>query len=112
MNKWLKTLAIGDYKMSFGQGLVVSNEFSPGRSSMVVQAERRISGFHRHFSTNEHDYFRGIASTLSLKLLDISLFYSYRKLDGGVNNYEVSLFKTDGLHRLERDREKRHTVPM
>ncbi len=112
MNKWLKTLAIGDYKISFGQGLVVSNEFSPGRSSMVVQAERRTNGFRRHFSTNEYDYFRGIASTLSLKLLDISLFYSYRKLDGGVNNYEVSSFKTDGLHRLERDREKRHTIPM
>ena len=112
MNKWLKTLAVGDYKISFGQGLVVSNEFSPGRSSMVVQAERRTNGFRRHFSTNEYDYFRGIASTLSLKQLDISLFYSYRKLDGGVNNYEVSSFKTDGLHRLERDWEKRHTIPM
>ena len=29
MNKWLKSLAIGDYKISFGQGLVISNDFSP-----------------------------------------------------------------------------------
>lgn len=112
MNKWLKSLAIGDYKVSFGQGLVVSSDFSPGRSSIVAQAERRTNGFRRHFSTNENDYFRGLASTLSLKSFDISLFYSFRKLDAGVNNYEVSSFKTDGLHRLERDREKLRTVSM
>ena len=45
MNKWLKTLAIGDYKVSFGQGLVISNDFTPGRSSIVAQAERRSNGF-------------------------------------------------------------------
>lgn len=112
MNKWLKTLAIGDYKVSFGQGLVISNDFTPGRSSIVAQAERRSNGFRRHFSTNENDYFRGVASTLVLKQIYISLLYSYRKLDAGVDNYEVSTFKTDGLHRLERDCEKKHTVPM
>ena len=98
MNKWLKTLAIGDYKVSFGQGLVISNDFTPGRSSIVAQAERRSNGFRRHFSTNENDYFRGVASTLVLKQVYISLLYSYRKLDAGVDNYEVSTFKTDGLH--------------
>lgn len=112
MNKWLKSLAIGDYKVSFGQGLVISNDFTPGRSSIVAQAERRTNGFRRHFSTNENDYFRGMASTVALKQFYISLFYSYRKLDAGVDNNEVSSFKTDGLHRLERDWEKKHTIPM
>lgn len=112
MNKWLKTVAIGDYKISFGQGLVISNDFTPGRSAIVAQAERRTYGFRRHFSTNENDYFRGAASTVGLKQFYISLFYSYRKLDAGVDNYLVSLFKTDGLHRLERDWEKKHTIPM
>lgn len=112
MNKWLKSLAIGDYKISFGQGLVISNDFSPSRNSMVTQAERRTNGFRRHYSTNENDFFRGIASTVSLKSLDISFFYSYRKLDGNVKEKQISSFKTDGLHRLERDREKRYVVPM
>lgn len=112
MNTWLKSLAIGDYKMSFGQGLVVSNDFTSGRSSIVAQAERRTNGFRRHFSTNEQDFFRGMASTIAIKELYVSLFYSYRKLDAGVDNYEVSSFKTDGLHRLERDRKKMRTLPM
>ncbi|WP_075559653.1 helix-hairpin-helix domain-containing protein [Parabacteroides timonensis] len=112
INKWLKSFAVGDYKVSFGQGLVINSDFSPGRSSIVTQAERRTNGFRRHFSTNENDYFRGVASTVSIKDLDISFFYSFRKLDAGVDNYEVSSFKTDGLHRLERDWNKKHTVPM
>lgn len=112
INKWLKSFAVGDYKVSFGQGLIISSDFSPGRSSIVAQAERRTNGFRRHFSTNENDYFRGVASTVSIKDLDISFFYSFRKLDAGVDNYEVSSFKTDGLHRLERDWNKKHTVPM
>ena len=34
----LKTLVLGDYKVSFGQGLVISNDFSPSRSALVAQA--------------------------------------------------------------------------
>lgn len=112
VNKVLKTLAVGDYKVSFGQGLVISSDFSPSRSALVPQAERRNNGFRRHFSTNENDFFRGTATTLSIKKFDISLFYSYRKLDAGVDSNRISSFKTDGLHRLIRDREKIHTVPM
>ena len=104
MNKWLKSLAIGDYKISFGQGLVISNDFSPGRNTLVSQAERRTNGFRRHFSTDESNFFRGTAATANWKKFDISLFYSYRKLDGSVDSTIVTSFKTDGLHRLVRDR--------
>lgn len=112
MNKVLKSLAIGDYKVSFGQGLVISHDFTPGRSALVVQAERRSNGFRRHFSTNEHDFLRGTALTISIKKFDINMFYSYRKLDAGVDSNRISSFKTDGLHRLIRDREKMRTVAM
>lgn len=112
MNKWLKSCAVGDYKVSFGQGLVISNDFSPSRNVLVSQAERRTNGFRRHFSSNENDYFRGVAATVNWKKLDISMFYSYRKLDGNVDSTVVTSFKTDGLHRLVRDREKMRRVSM
>ncbi len=112
VNKWLRSLAVGDYKISFGQGLVVSGDFTLGRNEMAAQAERRTNGFRRHYSTDEQDYFRGLASTIALKRFEISLFYSYRKLDASVDSIEVSSFKTDGLHRLKRDWDKRRIVPM
>ncbi len=108
----LKSLAIGDYKISFGQGLVISNDFSLGRSALVTQVERRSNGFRRHFSTNEHDFFRGAAITLQFNDIESSLFYSYRKMDAKVDSFIFTSLKTDGLHRLQRDWEKRKTVPM
>lgn len=106
----LKSLVLGDYKVSFGQGLVISNDFSPSRSSQVLQTKRRTNGFRRHFSTNETDFFRGAASTISLKKVDISFFYSFRKLDATADSSLITSFKTDGLHRLPRESDKKGTV--
>ena len=110
VNKWLKSLAIGDYKVSFGQGLVISHDFSPSRNAIVSQAERRRNGFRRHFSTNEYDFFRGVAVTFNWKNFDFSLLYSYRKLDASLDSTFITSLKTDGLHRLQRDREKMRNV--
>ncbi|OAV67752.1 Helix-hairpin-helix motif [Bacteroidales bacterium Barb6XT] len=109
----LKSLAVGDYKLSFGQGLIASHDFTPGRNSLVTQAERRTNGFRRHFSANEADYFRGAAATLKYGQMEYSLFYSFRHMDAAVDsNNTFASFQTDGLHRTEREREKRHTVPV
>ncbi|MDR2763858.1 MAG: helix-hairpin-helix domain-containing protein [Tannerella sp.] len=109
---WLKTLAVGDYKVSFGQGLVISHDFMPGRNAFLTQAERRTNGFRRHYSTNETDFFRGAASTVQWKDFNLSLFYSYRRLDATVDGTHITSFKTDGLHRVVSDREKMRTAGM
>jgi DNA uptake protein and related DNA-binding proteins len=110
--KRLKSLALGDYRMSFGQGLIVSNDFTPSRSSIISQAERRNNGFRRHFSTNENDFFRGVATTVNLNKIDVSFFYSDKKMDGIVNNDTIYSIKTDGYHRLQRDIEKKNALSM
>jgi len=111
--KWLKTLAVGDYKISFGQGLVISNDFTPGRNAMVAQAERRNNGFRRHYSTNESDFFRGAAATVTWDKVDFSFFYSYKKADAvPIDSNRISSVKTDGLHRVEKDRERKRILPI
>lgn len=112
MNRWLKTLAVGDYRVSFGQGLTISQDFFMSRSALVMQMERRSNGIRRHFSTNENDYMRGIASTVTINQVDVSAFYSYKQLDARVDNFDILSFKTDGLHRVELDWEKRNAVVM
>ena len=109
----LRTVAAGDYKASFGQGLALSNDFSPGKYANAAQAEKRTNGFRPHFSTGEHDFFSGIASTAQWDKVALSLFYSYRKLDAALTDSSgVSSIPTDGLHRLPREREKRSRLPM
>ena len=110
--KWLKTLALGDYKMSFGQGLVVSNDFTPSRSALVTQIERRNNGFRRHYSTNEIDFFRGIAATTRFGNFNISAFYSRRKMDAALEGDTFPSIQTTGLHRLQRDYAKRKKITM
>lgn len=111
--KWLKTFAAGDYKMSFGQGLVVSNEFTPSRNAIVAQAERRSYGFRRHYSTNENDFFRGAAATARFGKIDVSAFFSLKKLDAARSgDSTVSSIKTDGYHRLVRERGSKRILPM
>ena len=107
----LKSLTIGDYKATFGQGLVMSHDFAPGRNAYLSQVERRNNGFRRHYSTNEVDFFRGAASTLRWKNIELSLFYSYRRLDATVDSLHITAFKTDGLHRLTSDMGKKQNVP-
>jgi hypothetical protein len=106
----IRSFAVGDFKVSFGQGLAISNDFSPSRSSILSQAERRNNGFRRHYSTNENDFFRGIASTVSLKNMDISAFYSTRNADATAEGNSISSLKTDGLHRTKGDLEKKHNI--
>lgn len=108
----LKTLVAGDYKAAFGQGLVFNQGFLPSRSAAVTRTEQRSNGLRRHFSLNECDFLRGAGATLVFGKTEASAFYSYRKLDGTVEGHEIRSFKTDGLHRTERDREKQRSIPM
>ncbi|MDR3127020.1 MAG: helix-hairpin-helix domain-containing protein [Tannerellaceae bacterium] len=112
IKSYLGTFVIGDYKASFGQGLVIHNGFNAARSSPLTQSGKRSNGFRRHSSTNESDYLRGVAATFcSGFYLEYSLFYSLREMDATLTSDSTfSAFKTDGLHRLPRDYEKRHTV--
>jgi hypothetical protein len=107
----LKSFTIGDYKATFGQGLVMSHDFTPGRNAYLSQIERRNNGFRRHYSTNEVDFFRGAAATLRWNNFDFSLFYSFRKLDATADSLYITAFKTDGLHRTVNDWDKRRNVP-
>jgi hypothetical protein len=108
---WLTTFVAGDYKASFGQGLVLSHDFSPRMSTILSQSGRRNNGFRRHYSTGENAFFRGMASTVNWKNMDISLFYSRRRVDGTVDAEDnLVSFKTDGLHRQVNDLEKKNAI--
>jgi hypothetical protein len=109
----LQSIALGDYKATFGQGLTISSEFVPSHTSTLVRQEKRTHGFTRHASANEYDFLRGAALTLDCKNINISAFYSLRHLDAAVtdSNYIASI-KTDGLHNLPREMQKKHTLKM
>ncbi len=102
---FLKTLAIGDYKISFGQGLTMGNGMSfTARGESLLRRNKKISASK---SANEAYYLRGIASTFKYKNLELSVFYSNKKTDANVITYdslseiplEITSLQQSGLHR-------------
>lgn len=101
----LKTLALGNYRLSFGQGLVISMDYLLGKTSFFTTS--RAGGIKKHSSTDEYNYLRGAAVDISLaRHWSLAGFYSHRTLDGAVKKGEItSIYKT-GLHRSLKESEK------
>ncbi len=106
----LKSFLLGDYKVSFGQGLVLNQGFGMGKLSFNF---RKSGGFRPHRSTEEMNFMRGAGLTLSISNLDISLFYSHRHWDAtpdkssGQGPLTVKTIVRDGYHRTDTERGKK-----
>lgn len=108
--KGVKALAIGDFMISFGQGLVLFNGFAPGKSSTVTNIKRNAKVIRPYTSVNEASFMRGAAATFSLsKKMSLTTFASYRYRDANVlavdttdllgEDPSFSSLQLSGLHR-------------
>lgn len=104
----LKTVVLGDYRLSFGQGLVLNNDFMGSKAWGTDNIARRTQQPKRHFSTAESGFFRGAAVAAQLRDISLTAFYSSRWIDANLNNQgEITSLKVDGLHRTPLEMEKR-----
>lgn len=109
----VRTAALGNYRVSFGQGLVVNTGSSFGKLMTLNTLGRMDRGIHRHSSTSETDYFTGAAASVSISpRLHLSAFVSSRKEDGTFlkDSSGISSVKTDGLHRTALERSKKGNI--
>ncbi len=118
-NLWkFKRIVLGDYELSFGQGLVMSSGFELGKSSMVLNINKKALGVRKYSSTDENNYFRGAATTIRLGKFDVSTFYSKKYIDANVTRFdsidlealEATAFEITGLHTTPNEVEDKHTV--
>ena len=103
----LKDLVIGDYGLSFGQGLVMWNGGAFGKGREVTGAVNRNGrGVSAYSSAQETDFFRGGAATLGDKF-QVTGFYSYRKRTASVIAGDTIRFpQSSGLHRTASERSR------
>ena len=107
----IKALAFGNYRASFGYGLVMNMGFSIGKFSSMAGLNRRGKGLSKYTSVNEADYLQGAGMEVELaRRWSATVFYSFRKQDARVENQFIRTLKTDGYHRLKKDMEKKNTV--
>lgn len=108
----LNALAIGNYRLNFGQGLILNADFSLGKSVSTTTVNKQLQGIKPHTSANEYNYFQGIAGSFQLNKIKTTAFYSIKKMDANVDTISNTILsiKKDGLHRTENDLNKKNTA--
>lgn len=108
----LKNLAIGNYRVSFGQGLVISQDFLLGKTTSFSTLFSRNNSIKKHSSTDEYNYLRGVAGAYQVGDFVLSAFYSHRSLDGIIAGDTITSIQKTGLHRTNREAERRNVLTL
>ncbi len=87
--KSIKTLVIGDYQATFGQGLTLWQGFAFGKSASPMNIKRYGAGIKPYYSFDENRFFRGVAGTLKLKNIELTGLTSYKKIDANAVNTDT-----------------------
>lgn len=105
VGKW-KTITLGDFQASFGQGLVFGAGYSLGKGAETVPTIRRSSiGLLPYTAAMEFGFFRGIGATRQLGNWQATLLLSHAPRDGRASSGDqsedeiISSFNQSGLHR-------------
>lgn len=116
----VRSLVVGDYSISMGQGLIMHNNFGGSKSSYVMNIKKGGRVIKPYSSVNEFNLLRGGAATIQAgEKLKITAFASQKKVDGNVilndtlidTGFErFSSFVVNGLHRTQREIDKKDAV--
>lgn len=103
-----KSIALGDYQLQFGQGLVLGAGFNPGKGAETITTVRRgNAGLRPYTSALETNFMRGAAFTYKINDFEISPFYSRLNQDGVIRSTDflgefdeyITGIQDVGMHR-------------
>jgi hypothetical protein len=108
-----KKFVVGDYALEFGQGLSMWRQigFAKG-SDAVYPIKKKASGIAQYKSTDENQFFRGIAFTSNISNFELTFFYSGKSFDARVDSLSNFITSTplDGYHRNDSELQKKNSA--
>ncbi|MFM8711632.1 MAG: helix-hairpin-helix domain-containing protein, partial [Sphingomonadales bacterium] len=115
-NGLLKTVALGDFTVNLGQGLLHWQAMAFGKSSEASWIKRQGPVLRPHRSSGEINFHSGMAATIGWKPLSFTFFVSRRSLSGRVQ-YDTSgiplgvgSISTSGYHRTATEIQGRNAL--
>jgi hypothetical protein len=84
--RFIKSLAIGDYQATFGQGLTMWTGYAFGKSVDIMSPKKSAAGIRPYTSADENRFLRGAAGTVAFGKFEASAFYSQKKVDANVSD--------------------------
>ncbi len=121
----IKAIALGDFAASFGQGLILYQDFAAAKSAYVMDVRRMQPTLRAFTSVNEINFMRGLGTTIEIsKNIEATVFGSIRKRDATLGDEAVlpddlpieagnsffSNLQISGLHRTAAELTNRHKV--
>ncbi len=115
----LRTIAVGDYNISLGQGLIAHNAFGSGKSAQVMNTKKGGRVLKPYSSVNEVNFLRGggleylindnlsVVSFASRKKVNANLLQD-TIIDTGFESF--SSIVATGFHRTALEQEKKSTI--
>ncbi len=104
----MKALALGDFTVNLGQGLVQWQSLAFKKSSGVMSIKREEAVLRPYNSAGEINFHRGAGLTLAKNKWAATVFISYRKLDANfiadtsqTQQDFISSLQTSGYHRTK-----------
>lgn len=112
----IQSLAIGDFLVNMGQGLIQWQGLAFKKSVDVMGVKRQSAVLRPYSSAGEFYFHRGAGITIKKGRIESTAFVSFRKLGGNfvadtVNNEDfISSFLTSGYHRTASENEDRNNL--
>ena len=112
----IKALAIGDFTVNMGQGLVQWMSLAFKKSVDILSVKRASDILRPYNSAGEINFHRGAGITFSKNRLEATVFGSYRNIDANFNAGDttrqtenfVTSFQTSGYHRTPAEIADKH----
>jgi hypothetical protein len=115
----IKSIALGDYQVNFGQGLVFGSGIAGRKSAFVMSVKRSYLTLRPYRSLNENEFLRGAAAIIQSGNFEFTPFISTKYVstnlkepedplqlqEGGFSNIQLS-----GLHRTQTELRNRYNV--
>ncbi|HEX5654674.1 MAG TPA: helix-hairpin-helix domain-containing protein [Chitinophagaceae bacterium] len=112
----IKSLAIGDFTVNMGQGLIQWQSMAFKKSTEALAIKRQSPVIRPYNSAGEFIFHRGAAITLASRKIEASCFFSLRKLtthtefdSTGIGLFFTS-FNSSGYHRTQKENANRKNL--
>ena len=110
----IKSLAMGDFTVNFGQGLIQWQSLAFKKSAAVLNIKRQSAILRPYNSAGEFNFHRGVGVTLQIKKWEATFFASLRKIsanniiDTSYGEAMVSSLQAGGYHRTPAENDNRN----
>jgi hypothetical protein len=115
-----KTIALGDYQLQIGQGLLLTSGYNVGKGSETITTVSRANlGIRPYSSVLEYAFLRGAAVTYTVGRVDVTGFYSNKRVDANLRTQLDTLsefseyftgIQTTGFHRTPTELANKYQV--